>query len=141
MSQLVTEQALELGRLLAGAATAVVEAQEALDRHAEAQEMRFMETPNQRLAVPPSWFSFRRVTVDIELSAEIDSELVGPTGAAPAALEPRLRCRMLNPTSVGLYGYQASSGLRVAVVLEPRERSNAEAQVDDVDGNTTNGPG
>lgn len=115
-----TNQSAELGQLLAGAVTAVVEAQDLLDRHAESQQFRYAETPTGKLAVPPLWYAFRRVGIDVELAAEFSQEMVAPTGQAPAALEPRLRCRLLNPTSVSLYGYQASSGLRVQVVLEPQ---------------------
>lgn len=114
------DQAVELGQLLAGAVTAVVEAQDALDAHAEQQRMRYAETPAGTLAVPPLWYAFRRVSIDVELSAEFERKMVRPTPDAVATLVPRLNCRMLNPTSVGLYGYRASSGLKVHLSLEPQ---------------------
>lgn len=118
-------QSIELGQLLAGAVSAVVEAQDVLDRHAEAQKVRYAETPDGTLAIPPLWYAFRRVDIEVELSAEFSREWVTPSGQTQGALEPRLRCRLLNPTSVGLFGYQASSGLRVQVVLEPQGRLEA----------------
>jgi hypothetical protein len=114
------DQAVELGQLLAGAVTAVVEAQDVLDAHAEQQRVRYAETPSGTLVVPPLWYAFRRVSIDVELSAEFERQMVRRTPDAVATLEPRLKCRVLNPTSVGLYGYRASSGLKVHLSLEPQ---------------------
>lgn len=110
----------DLAQLLASAVSAVVEAQDVLDEHAERQRVRYAETPSGTLAVPPLWYAFRRVGIDVELTAEFERELVQRNSESPATLEPRLKCRVLNPTTVGLYGYRAASGLKVHLTLEPQ---------------------
>ncbi|HVG08602.1 MAG TPA: hypothetical protein VNM67_12915 [Thermoanaerobaculia bacterium] len=51
----------------------------------------------------------------------------------------RLLCRTLDPGSVGLYGYQASSGLRVRLVLTPRSLPVRHAKEGTTDSEGTGG--
>lgn len=109
-------QQAELGSLLAGAVRAVVEAQDILDAHASDRAAAFAAAPRGTLAVPPLWFAFDSVAIDIELSAEV-THIAGPDGD-PAAV--RLLCRTLNPVTAGLFGYSAATGTRVRIELAPQ---------------------
>lgn len=98
----------ELGALLGGIVEGVVEAQETLDDYARAQRSRALATPAGEVVVPPLWYTFSRVAIDIELSAELEGK-----GA-------RLRCRTLSPAMLGLYGREAAANVRVRVLLAPQ---------------------
>jgi hypothetical protein len=106
----VPDGALELGELLGGAVKAVVDAQDILDQRAQALREIYLDTPAGSMIMPPLWFAFRDVEIALEMSATI---------ARLQARQPRLVCRLLNPTSVGLYGYQASAGLKVSLKMGP----------------------
>jgi hypothetical protein len=106
----------DLGSLLAGAVRAVVEAQDVLDAHASDRAAAFAAEPQGGLALPPLWFAFDSVAIDIELSAEV-AHVSGPDGGPDAV---RLLCRMLNPVTAGLFGYAAATGTRVRVELAPQ---------------------
>ena len=96
-------QQAELGDLLAGTAKAVVQAQDALDAHASQRVTEFVELPDGQIAVPPIWYTIKNASIEVELSATIsDSHLV---------------CRLVNPQSVSLFGYQASAGTRVRMLI------------------------
>ena len=105
-----TDGALELGELLGGAVRAVVDAQDILDQRAQALKEIYLDTPAGSMIMPPLWFAFRDVEIALEMSATI---------ARLQARQPRLVCRLLNPASVGLYGYQASAGLKVSLKMGP----------------------
>jgi hypothetical protein len=108
-------QQAELGVLLAGAVRAVASAQDALDDHARQRAEAYRTAPPGSLTLPPLWYAFDAVTVDIELSSEVvrNTSTGGPG-------ETQLLCRTLNPITVGLYGYSASTGTRVRVTLSPQ---------------------
>lgn len=109
-------QQAELGVLLAGAVRAVASAQDVLDDHARQRAEAYRAAPPGSLTLPPLWYAFDVVTVDIELSSEVvhnNSSNGGPD-------ETQLLCRTLNPLTVGLYGYSASTGTRVRVALSPQ---------------------
>lgn len=108
-------QQADLGSLLAGAVRAVVEAQDVLDEHARDQAAVFASQPAGSLALPPLWFAFDSVAIDIELSSEVVR-----TPAAHGPDPVRLVCRMLNPVTAGLFGYSAATGTRVRVELVPQ---------------------
>jgi hypothetical protein len=108
-------QQADLGSLLAGAVRAVVEAQDVLDAHARDEAAAFAAEPPGSLALPPLWFAFDSVAIDIELSSEV-VRTAAPHG--PDAV--RLMCRMLNPVTAGLFGYSAATGTRVRVALSPQ---------------------
>lgn len=97
---------VELGDLLSGTVGAVVRAQEELDEHAQRRLEEIEGGPPGSTALPPLSYTFTNVALEIEMSASVAGS--------------RLLCQTLDPGSVGLYGYQASSGLRVRLVLAPR---------------------
>ena len=110
-----TQQA-ELGVLLAGAVRAVASAQDVLDDHARERAEAYVTAPPGSLTLPPLWYAFDVVTVDLELS----SEVVRNSSSNGGPDETQLLCRTLNPLTVGLYGYSASTGTRVHVALSPQ---------------------
>jgi hypothetical protein len=106
-------RALSLGTLLADACEGVVQAQRRLDSDALERAARFVETPQGAIALPPLWYTFSDVQLQLELASVVAQ--VGTTGSFGLA------CQVLNPASVSLFGYAAASGLRVSVRLAPRE--------------------
>ena len=108
-------QQAELGELLAGAVRAVVEAQGLLDDHARAGARAFADEPVGGLALPPLWFAFDAVSIEIEMSAEIVRRAT--TAGPPSS---RLVCRTVNPFTAGVFGYSAATGTRVRVDLAPQ---------------------
>ncbi|MDJ0807604.1 MAG: hypothetical protein QNJ78_12310 [Gammaproteobacteria bacterium] len=108
-------QPVELGQLLANTIASVVKAQEQLDVYAAKRTQAYEEAEAGELVLPPLWYTFSKVDVEMELSADIRK-----IQADSDTLEPHIFSRTLNPASVGLYGYQASSGLRVRVEMSPQ---------------------
>lgn len=108
--------AVPFGDLLATTIGAVVQAQEQLDEYALRRREAYESTPPGQLGLPPLSYVFNAVAVELELSATVS----GTRGGDPAAAGAGLLCRTLNPTMVGLYGYQASAGVRVRLLMEPR---------------------
>lgn len=107
--------AVELGELVAGAIRSVIQAQDELDDHARRRAEEYLAAPPGALALPPLHYAFTSVAVEIELSTTVTRTETAVAGGSGS----RLLCRPLDPTSVSLYGYQASSGTRVSVVLAP----------------------
>ena len=109
---IASQQAVELGELLASTVVSVAAAQEGLDRHAtqrlDAMERGDADAPH----VPPLWYTFTDVSLEVALSASVQRA----TANAPA----QLMSRPVDPRNVSLYGYQASSSLVVRVRLAPR---------------------
>ena len=106
-----------LSRILGSVAAGLVTAQSRLDAQASKSATIYAETPTGVLAVPPLWYAFRDVQVELEMSASIAA--VGTTQATSAATggTAELQCRLVNPASVSLFGYQASAGLRITMQL------------------------
>ena len=107
--------AIELGHLLSTTVESVVAAQDKLDEYTLRRAREYEAAEPGTLALPPLWYTFKSVGIEIELAAS-----VARTSSPAASGAPHLVCRMLDPTSVGLFGYQASSGLRVRVQLAPQ---------------------
>ena len=109
---IASQQAVELGELLASTVVSVAAAQEGLDRHAtqrlDAMERGDADAPR----VPPLWYTFTDVSLEVALSASVRRA----TASAPA----QLMSRPVDPRQVSLYGYQASSSLVVRLRLAPR---------------------
>lgn len=103
---------VELGELLANTIGAVVQAQEELDAYSSRRQQAFENTAEGELVLPPLWYTFSAVDIELELAATVAK--LEDTGSA------RMLTRTLDPTSVGLHGYAASSGLRVRVRVEPK---------------------
>jgi len=111
----ISNQAVELGQLLSTTVQAVVSAQEQLDQYTESRRQSYESAPEGSLAIPPIWYTFNNVAIELELSsmiAEVEDINSGEK-------TPHILSRTLNPTSVGLYGYQASAGLRVRLHVAP----------------------
>jgi hypothetical protein len=106
---------VELGQLLTSTVESVVAAQHKLDEFTLARAKEREAAAPGELVLPPLWYTFRRVAIELEMAASV-SRSVPSSGAA----RTELRCRPLDPTAVSLYGYQASSGLRVRVELAPQ---------------------
>ena len=109
-------QQTELGALLAGAVRAVVDAQDRLDEHARERAAAYAVAEPGTFAVPPLWYAFDAVGIDIELSTEVVR--TGSADGGPARTE--LMCRTVNPVTAGVYGYAAASGTKVSVTLAPQ---------------------
>ncbi|MBI5550034.1 MAG: hypothetical protein HY911_00910 [Desulfobacterales bacterium] len=116
MAQTVSQQ-VELGQLLANTIGAVVQAQERLDTYSLARREAYEEAPAGSLALPPLWYVFNKVDVQMELSATVEP---WPLPGDAQSSGPHLFCRTLEPTMVSLYGYQASAGLSVRVQMTPQ---------------------
>jgi len=99
---------IDLGTLLGTTVDAIIKAQDALDNRALRQKTVFQETPSGTIALPPLWFTMSNVVVELEMSAAIST-----------SEDTRLMCRTVNPAMVGLYGYQASAGMRVRMQIGP----------------------
>lgn len=111
-----TNQSVELGQLLANTIASVVQAQEQLDAYTQRRQAEYAAAPQGSQALPPLWYLFSNVAVEMELSASI-AQITDANDGEP---KTHIVSRMLDPTSVGLYGYQASAGLRVRVQMEPQ---------------------
>lgn len=110
-------QSVELGQLLANTIGSVVQAQERLDAYTLARKEAYKAAEAGSLALPPLWYLFNRVDVEMELSASVAQ---APLPGESRKTAPHLFCRTLEPTMVSLYGYQASAGLRVRVQMVPQ---------------------
>jgi hypothetical protein len=106
----------ELGDLLAGAVQAVVSAQDILDKAAVDRVAAFTEAAPGTLALPPLAFAFDAISLELELSSQV-TQSTTTTAGGPA--QTTLLCRTLNPVTVGLFGYSASTGTRVTLALSP----------------------
>lgn len=109
-------QRSELGALLAGTVRAVVDAQDVLDDHARQLASAYAAAEPGTLALPPLWYAFDSVGIDIDLSTEVVRSVVVP-GEAP---QTQLLVRTLNPVTAGVFGYSASTGTHVHVTLTPQ---------------------
>ncbi len=107
---------VELGQLLSNTIGSVVQAQEKLDQYTQQRKQAYLEAEAGELALPPLWYVFSNVAIEMELSASVAEIYNEDTEKS----EPYIISRTLNETSVGLYGYQASSGLKVRVLLAPQ---------------------
>ena len=116
MAQTVSQQ-VELGQLLANTIGAVVQAQERLDAYSLARQEAYQAAPAGSLALPPLWYLFNKVEMEMELSASVGLQ---PLPGDAQGSGPHLFCRTLEPAMVSLYGYQASAGLRVRVRMTPQ---------------------
>ena len=110
-----SNQAVELGQLLSSAIHAVVKAQEQLDQYTEMRKQAYESAAEGSLAIPPIWYTFNNVAIEMELSSSIAEVEDIHSGTKV----PHIVSQTLNPTSVGLYGYQASAGLRVRIQMAP----------------------
>ena len=111
-------QSAELGNLLANTIAGVVSAQEKLDRYTEQRQQAYQNAEPGQFALPPIWYLFKNVSLEMELSANVATVALSDNPDEDG--QPHLICRTLDPTMVSLYGYQAASGMRVRVEMEPQ---------------------
>lgn len=114
MQEQLTNQSVELGDLLSNTIGSVVQAQEKLDSYSLARKQSYDDAEQGELALPPLWYVFKKVALEIEMSASVQQVQTSPITSAP-----HLVCQTLNPTMVSLYGHAASAGMRVSVQVEP----------------------
>jgi len=109
-------QSVELGQLLSTTIASVVQAQEQLDDYTLRRRQAYEAAEKGALALPPVWYMFNNVALEMELTSQVGQVKNSQTGED----EPHIFSKTLNPSSVGLYGYQASAGLRVRVDIAPQ---------------------
>lgn len=115
----VVGQQAALATLLTHAVEGLVAAQRALDSDALARVTEFVETPHGTLVLPPLWFTFREARLSLEMAASVTRLSARSAGQN----EVRLDCRLLNPATVSLFGYTASSGLKIELTLGQADAS------------------
>jgi hypothetical protein len=123
---LATGQQAALASLLAHTVEGVVAAQRVLDNDALARVTGFVQTPRGELVLPPLWFTFREAKITLEMAATVTRvQARGPANAAGVADgkdgNVRLDCRLVNPAAVSLFGYAASSGIKLELTLAPQD--------------------
>jgi hypothetical protein len=107
---------------MGAAVSGVLEAQRRLDTDALDRVTQYVSTPQGGLALPPLWYTFSDVTLMLEMAATVTRvEARSANSTSADAREVRLDCRLVNPAAVSLFGYTASSGLKVALRLTPRD--------------------
>ena len=114
----ITTEPVELGNLLSNSIADVVRAQENMDLYTEKRQQAYQNAEPGEFAIPPVWYLFRRVSIEMELSASVAAIALSDDVSEEG--QPHIVCRTLDPTMVSLYGYQASSGMRVRVEMEPQ---------------------
>ncbi len=117
-------QQSSLAVLLAEAVDGVVQAQRRLDQDAQERVTRYVATPQGGVALPPLWFGFSEVTLQLELAASVTrittASIPEANGGTPRS-GVRLDCRLVNPAAVSLFGYRAASGFKVSLTLAPQD--------------------
>lgn len=111
-----TNQAVELGRLLASTVDSVLATQDQMDRHAAARVRAYETADLGTLTLPPLWYSFTEVGIEVTLASQVRYEQDPLTGRETA----RLYASLPDRATVGLYGYQAATGLKVELRLAPQ---------------------
>ena len=115
--ELAAGQQAALSALLVHAVEGVVAAQRVLDEDALARVTGFVQTPQGDLVLPPLWFTFREAKLTLEMAATVSRVRTRSAGSNAV----RLDCRLLNPAAVSLYGYAASSGIKLELTLAPQD--------------------
>lgn len=117
-------QQSSLAALLAEAVDGVVQAQRRLDQDAQERVTRYVATPQGGVALPPLWFGFSEVTLQLELAASvtrITTASIPEANGGTRRSGVRLDCRLVNPAAVSLFGYRAASGFKVSLTLAPQD--------------------
>jgi hypothetical protein len=111
----IINEPVELGNLLANTIGSVVDAQEKLDAYTERRRQAYESAPQGTMVLPPLWYVFNSVSVEIELSAAVAKVSSAPQGTSV----PHLMCRTVNPTTVGLFGRESATVLKIRVDVGP----------------------
>lgn len=112
----IAEKGVELGELLANTIGSVVNAQERIDLYTEKRRQAWENAKEGDMALPPLWYVFNKVSVELELAAKVGN-ITSPAAKNPG---PHLVCQTLTPSVVSLYGRTAAAGLRIRVDLAPQ---------------------
>lgn len=110
-------EAAELGDLLCGLARSIVRAQDELDQHASRQATQYVQLPSGTLAMPPLWYTVKNAVVEVAMAGVLQSQ--------------QMICRLVNPAGVAMYGYEASSGVRVRISIGPSAVAPVEVKHDE----------
>ena len=84
----------------------MLRAQAVLDQNAKQQATIVVSLPDGTLELPPLWFHVQNAELEVSMATTVN--------------QGRLTCNLVNPLSVALYGYQASAGTRVRLILAPK---------------------
>lgn len=117
-----TSPAAELGDLVAGLLGAVVSAQETIDEDAQARTDAWLNDPPGEVPTPPPlWFTVGSTALEVQLSARVRTGVPG---------RPSLLVRTTSPVDAALHGYDASTQVRLRVVMDSRPRVDTGPPVD-----------
>ena len=110
-----TSPAAELGDLVAGLLGAVVSAQATIDKDAQTRTDAWLNDPPGDVPTPPPlWFTVGSTSLEVQLSARVRT---------PAMGRPSLLVRTASPVDVALHGFDASTQVRLRVVMDSRPRT------------------
>ena len=107
--------AAELGDLVAGLLSSVVAAQETIDTDAQARTDAWLNDTSGELTPPPLWFTVGSTALEVQLAARV-------TASASPTKRPTLLVRTANPVDAALLGFEASTQVRLRVVMDSRPR-------------------
>ena len=109
-----TTRAAELGDLVAGLLGSVVSAQETLDTDAQARTDAWLNDHDDGdLTPPPLWFTVGSTALEVQLAARVTTLASG---------RPSLSVRTASPVDAALLGYEASTQMRLRVVMDSSPR-------------------
>jgi hypothetical protein len=110
-----TSPVAELGDLVAGLLGAVVAAQSTIDADAQARTDAWLNDPPGDVPVPPPlWFTVGSTALEVQLAARVSATVPG---------RPSLLVRTANPVDAALLGHEASTQVRLRVVMDARPRA------------------
>jgi len=115
----IIDEPVEMGSLLANTIGSIVEAQEKLDAYTEERRKTYEAAPEGSMVLPPLWYVFQNVSIEMELSASVARIKADIDGDNEMTDAPHIMCKTLNSKEVSLFGREASAGLRVRVELAP----------------------
>jgi hypothetical protein len=109
-----TSPAAELGDLVAGLLGSVVAAQETIDIDAQARTDAWLnDRATEDPTPPPLWFTVGSTALEVQLAARV---------VATASGRPSLRVRTANPVDAALHGHEASTQVRLRVIMDSKPR-------------------
>lgn len=106
--------AAELGDLVAGLLGAVVTAQAAIDEDAQARTDAWLnDRPEGESVPPPLWFTVSSTALEVQLAARV---------SRGESRRPSLFVRTASPVDAALHGHDASTQVRLRVLMDSRPR-------------------
>lgn len=86
----------------------LTDAQKSMDVDAVQQREAYLFGPQGSLGIPPLWFHFRSVRLDLEVRA--------------ITVGQRLGCQLINPVTSGLVEPDSMTRSRISILIEPITR-------------------